>query len=116
MKITIDTKEDSHDEIKKIVNMLNSLIEANIAESGELSGGLSSEPSSDSPPIVGEGIFGMFSDNNEQEAPPTQSETSLGSEVTGVLNENKEETVNMPEPDVVENVKKDDDKPRIVPY
>ncbi|MBS3133406.1 hypothetical protein J4470_04795 [Candidatus Woesearchaeota archaeon] len=109
MKITIDTKEDSHDEIRKIVNMLNSLIEANLAEQ--------SEQSSEPQPIVGEGIFGMFSGNREEEAPAAMPETPSGSEVEGMLAENREESVDLPEPKVIEDVKRhSDDEPRIVPY
>ena len=117
MKITIDTKEDSHDEIRKIITMLNSLVEAEAFMSEESSVAESSSPSSDPKPIIGEGIFGMFSDNKEEEGHAAEPETTAGSEVSGVLNENKEEDVDLPEPKVVEGVKKeDDDEPQVVPY
>ncbi|MAG15549.1 hypothetical protein CMO88_00655 [Candidatus Woesearchaeota archaeon] len=120
MKITIDTKEDSHEEIKKIVNMLNSLIQAEAFMNDESlieSSTEPSAPSSETKPIVGEGIFGMFTDNKEEEGHSAKPETSAGGEVEGMLNENKEEDVEIPEPKVVEDVKKDDDdEPQIVPY
>ena len=114
MKITIDTKEDSHDEIKKIVNMLNSLIEAELmgTETSEVL-----EDTTDTKPVVGEGIFGMFSDNKEEDGQSAEPETSAGSEVSGMLNENKEGNVDISEPNVVEGVKREDDgEPKIVPY
>ena len=122
MKITIDTKEDSHEEIKKIINMLNSLIQAEVLTSDALisdesSAVETSNMSSDPKPIVGEGIFGMFSDNKEETGPSAQPETPAGSEVTGVVTDHKEEDIDVPEPKVVEGVKKnDDDEPQIVPY
>ncbi len=106
MKITIDTKVDSRHEIKKVVDMLTAIIEAE-AVSGGAAG--SAEP------IVGEGIFGMFSSNSEESAPATQP--SGGNELAGFFAENKEEKVDISEPNVVEGVKKDDDEDvRIVPY
>ena len=109
MKITIDTKEDSHDEIKRLITLLTSLMNNEVDSPGE--SGLSDDPE----PIVGEGVFGMFSNNNEQEAPAAKPETAAGSEVTGVFSDNKETDADVPEPDVVENVKKDDE-PQVVPY
>ena len=121
MKITIDTKEDSHDEIRKIISMLNSLLQAEAFGSeesfGESAVDTSGSGESEPKPIVGEGIFGMFSDNKEETGQSAQPETPAGSEVTGIINENKEENVDLPEPKVVEDVKKDDDdEPQIVPY
>jgi len=48
MIITINTKEDSKEEIKKIIQMLMKLIE-------EMPSG-----SADFAPVAGEGIFGLF--------------------------------------------------------
>ena len=108
--------------------MLNSLIEASAfmdtsepadsADSADTAAdsaagsGLSSDPA----PVVGEGIFGMFTDNKEETAPPEQAETPADDEVTGIINENKEESVDIPEPKVVDDVAKDDDEPEVVPY
>lgn len=58
IKITIDTKEDSHEEIKKVIRMLSSLVgekevfenKGNIFENNE-------NPSDSSP-----GLFSMFAD------------------------------------------------------
>lgn len=58
MIITINTKEDSKEEIKKIIQMLMKLIEEMPASSTDFS------------PVGGEGIFGIF-DN-----PPSASGTS----------------------------------------
>ncbi len=106
VKITIDTKADSSHEIKKVVDMLNAIIGAEAA-SGDATGSAQ--------PIVGEGVFGMFSSNSEESAPVTQP--SGGNELAGFFAENKEESVNLEEKKVVEGVKKDDDEDiRIVPY
>ncbi len=105
MKITIDTKEDSRHELRKVAEMLNSILEADIVAPNE---------SSNPEPIVGEGIFGMFSNNSEESAPATQP--TGGNELAGFFAENKEESVNIEEPKVVEGVKKDDEDVRIVPY
>lgn len=100
MKITIDTKEDSEEEIKKAINLLSSLIGA--VESSTLS--------SDPEPVVGEGIFGMFQDKKETHA----SEDS--SEVEGMINETKEEDVVVPDKKVEDTPPTDDDDAKIVPY
>ena len=107
MKITIDTREDSHEEITKVINLLTALLDG----SGNTNA-LSDEPK----PIVGEGIFGMFSSNREEEAPSSSTETSAVTEVEGMLNENEERGVHTPEPKAAAGVKKEDDEPRIVPY
>ena len=104
MKITIDTKEDTHEEIKKVIDILTSMV-----------GSLPSNQDSESEPVVGEGIFGMFSDNKAEEE-SEKPETPSASEVAGMFSENREEQVNVPEPDVVDDVKKDDDEPSVVPY
>ncbi len=57
MKITIDTKEDSHDEIQKVIRLLQHLVEA-----GE------NAPSSVIPQENNtRDLFGLFSDDNEKE-------------------------------------------------
>jgi len=109
MKITIDTKEDSHDEIRRLITLLTSLMNNEVDSPGE--SGLSNDPK----PIIGEGVFGMFSNNNEENAPASKPETASGSEVTGVFSDSKETAADVPEPNVVENVKKDDET-RVVPY
>ncbi len=107
MKITIDTKADSRHEIKKVVDMLNAIIEVESSPGGAAGG---------PEPIVGEGIFGMFSSNSEENAPSTQ--LSGGNELAGFFAENKEEKVNLEEQKIVEGVKKadEDEDIRIVPY
>ncbi len=106
MRVTIDTKEDSRHEIKKVVDMLNAILEADAASGGAQG---SQEPA------VSDGIFGMFSGNNEETAP---SSPSVGNELAGFFAENKEENVNLEDQKVVEGVKKGDDDEdfRIVPY
>ncbi len=104
MKITIDTKADSRNEIKKVVDMLNAIMEAEGASPGA-TGSLK--------PVVGDGIFGMFSSNSEESAP---SQPAAGSELAGFFSEHKEEQVEAPEQKVVEGVKKEDNDLRIVPY
>ena len=50
MKITIDTKEDSPEEIRKLIRMLSALV------------GDSSGYDEKAPPSTGEGLFDMFGD------------------------------------------------------
>ena len=57
MKITIDTKEDSAEEIKKIIKMLSSLI-------GE---GYKSVDENKEVPEVSDGTFNMFDSSAEEE-------------------------------------------------
>jgi len=52
MKITIDTKEDSVEDIKKVIKMLSSLI-------GE-------DKKEDESPEVSEGVFNMFDSSAEE--------------------------------------------------
>jgi len=52
MKITIDTKEDSAEDIKKVIKMLSSLI-------GE-------DKKEDEAPEVSEGVFNMFDSSAEE--------------------------------------------------
>ena len=61
MIITINTKEDSRDEIKKVIQMLMKLIEDNSS-------------SSEFTPVVGEGIFNIFGDNSTPAVPEAKKE------------------------------------------
>ena|SRR3989338_4237715 len=80
MKITIDTKEDSHEEIRKIIRMLSSLVgekqytnQGNIFDSDEPTitpskNIFDSEEPAVSPQPSGSGIFGnMFGDDSPSE-------------------------------------------------
>lgn len=64
MKITIDTKEDSHEDIKKVVRMLEALLEGHIAApmgmfgSPDIAGSSGSDGSSTSSP--GTDLFSLF--------------------------------------------------------
>jgi len=90
MKITIDTKEDSHEEIKKIIRMLSSLVghetstnQGNIFENSDSSLG-----SPDTSPTTGQNMFNMFdsspsqseSESSEEEKPeePSEEKVDLG--------------------------------------
>lgn len=69
MKISIDTKEDSADDIKKIVKMLQAWLEGhsgsyvNIFDSGSA---VSGQSSSDSQPDIAPGLFNIFGDSNSE--------------------------------------------------
>jgi len=68
MKITIDTKEDSHQEIRKIISMLSSLVgdkeivsnQGNIFENNSIQEEINQEPSQEQ---TG-GVFNMFGDDS----------------------------------------------------
>ncbi|PIN86647.1 hypothetical protein COV19_03995 [Candidatus Woesearchaeota archaeon CG10_big_fil_rev_8_21_14_0_10_44_13] len=94
MKITIDTKEDSLDEIKRVVKMLEAWTEghtnAPFSMFGDMGSGSGSSPSSSSGSDSGSGgdIFSLFGDKSS---------------------ENKESS-----PTIAEN--KEEEMPEIVPY
>ncbi|MBI2137781.1 hypothetical protein HYU12_04660 [Candidatus Woesearchaeota archaeon] len=67
MKITIDTKEDSNEEIKKLIALLTSLMEQGSMQAAEPQ------------PIVGEGIFSMFEAKTEQNEQATLQSTQQNS-------------------------------------
>ncbi len=68
MKITIDTKEDSHEEIKKIIKMLSSLVgEEILTNQGNVF-------ENQSPDLGNQNMFSMF-DNKNQTSPEQTEET-----------------------------------------
>ena len=81
MKISIDTKEDSHEEIKKVISMLRNLV----GDSGEIFSNDPSVSASSASPVAN--IFGDTSS-----VPSVSSENQ--SEISGAeaLTEEKEET------------------------
>ncbi len=77
MKITIDTKEDSHEEIKKVISLLSHLIESGSVESkadifGDNDPG---EPSSDEQPS-GNAFTNLFGSSDETSASQVQENDS----------------------------------------
>ena len=68
MKITIDTKEDSHEEIKKIIKMLSSLVGEEILTN---QGNIFEDKGSD---LGNNDIFGMFENKNTPEEQKTKEE------------------------------------------
>ena len=111
MKITIDTRADSAEEMKHVINILNRLIE-----------GHNSEDTVAVP--VTDGIFGMFQNSHEtsEEIPGQKEETSQSSlevsEVDSLFADNTVEEVEIGEQKVVEGVKpfNSGDDIRVVPY
>lgn len=59
MKITIDTKEDSHHEIQKAITLLQSLISGRVRNSNIFEEDTPSLPATNSEPSSG-GLFNMF--------------------------------------------------------
>ena len=79
MKITIDTKEDSHDEIRKLIKMLQHLVGENaVSNAPNIFGETSSAPS------AATDAFANLFDSVQDNAP--QSDTNL------VVQEEKKET------------------------
>lgn len=60
MKITIDTKEDSREEIRKVIRMLSNLVEASSEHHGNMF-------SDDSDSRTEGNLMGMFDTNQETE-------------------------------------------------
>jgi|TARA_B100002003_G_C13994465_1_gene480377 hypothetical protein len=80
MKISIDTKEDSHDDIRKVIKMLEHLVSSGGSPSYSNSGNIFDDPS----PSLGssEGSYGSTSDepavNEEaQSATPTNAFSAM---------------------------------------
>ncbi len=72
MKITIDTKEDSAEEIKKLIKMLSSLI-------GEE---YKSEDENKEIPEISEGVFNMFDSPSEEKKEEEDKPFELNDVVT----------------------------------
>jgi len=91
MKITIDTKEDSHQEIRKIIKMLSSLVSE---ESFTNQGNIFEDPS---PEVkTGQNMFGMFDSGS------TTSENTPSVKVEEKKPEEKESEVDLGIPNVEE--------------
>ena len=73
MKITIDTKEDSHEEIRKIIRMLSSLVGEEVMTNSEVAN-QSDIFSSSNAQTESSDMFSMFSANSVNEAPTSNSE------------------------------------------
>ena len=78
MKITIDTKEDSPEEIRKLIRMLFALI-------GDSAGDYGSQRT---PPASGEGLFDMFGDPAASTSEQQQMGTGSGSGSQGSVDIN----------------------------
>ncbi|MBI2141689.1 hypothetical protein HYU16_04685 [Candidatus Woesearchaeota archaeon] len=72
MKISIDTKEDSPEEIRKLIRMLLALV------------GDSSGYSEKTPPSTGEGLFDMFGDPAASTTEQQQIGKSQGDGITDI--------------------------------
>lgn len=98
MKISFDTKEDSAEDIKKIVKMLQAWLEGHTNAPLDM---FSSQSSDGSPsPAVSEGLFNIFGDNKEK-TDSTASQSSAS------------------QPSIIDLDKKDsydDEIPPVVPY
>lgn len=65
MKITIDTKEDSHEDIKKIVKMLEALLDGHVSAPLNMFG---DAPSPDSSGSGGTDLFSLFNDDKSSQS------------------------------------------------
>ena len=73
MKITIDTKEDSHEEIRKIIRMLSSLVGEEVMTNSEVVN-QSDIFSSSNAQTEGSDMFSMFNANSENASPEKKPE------------------------------------------
>lgn len=69
MKITIDTKEDSHEDIKRVVRMLEALLEGHVSAPMDMFGSGSSSPSAQQGP--GADLFSIFDDKKDAGSSPS---------------------------------------------
>ena len=109
MKITIDTKEDSHTDIKRVIGMLQNLVgeskvysnQGNIFESGDSEVKVTETEVSDEKPAASGNVFGNIFGGTETEDTPEPQETQASATET-------QETT--------ESVETKDDDPQILPY
>ena len=92
MKITIDTKEDSHDEIRKVIRMLQHLVgESSISNQGNIFGDSSSSSSSSNDSSSGLSAFGaMFGDDSSKVQGDSYSSDTISSEKKKAFDEESE--------------------------
>jgi hypothetical protein len=90
MKITIDTKEESHDSIKHIINLLSSIVDGSVQQNsiientpeekpvnqGNIFADDKPEPTTEQETGSSGGIFNMFGDNSNSAPTESSSETS----------------------------------------
>lgn len=98
MKITIDTKSDSHDDIRKVISLLSRMIdEEKPARAADIFGNNTSSSSADSAPVNAfASIFG--------EEPKTNTSIQESAE--------EPKTINLDDPSDEES----DDIPEVIPY
>jgi len=99
MKITIDTKEDSHTEIRKIIRMLSSLV----GEKEVMSNQSDMFSDDDNSNEENSGVFNMFSQDKPETV--TESETTDSEAIADEVEtdeDKKEETTDMDIPDFEE--------------
>jgi len=103
MKLTIDTKEDSHQDIKKVISMLNNLVNnsetptysnqpKNLFDDPNSFGQTeqTSESTPETPAASGAGIFNMFNADT-----PATTESTESSEQLEEVPEKKEKSVSI---------------------
>lgn len=101
MKISIDTKEDSPEDIRKLIRMLLALV------------GDSSSYNEKAPPATGEGLFDMFGDpqasTSEQQQLGKSSGSQGGMDINDFIGNSEESSQQKPGTD-------EDDDFKVVPY
>ena len=104
MKITIDTKEDSKEEIKKAINFLSSLSDGAVytnCSSGHKPEHQQNIFSDDSSPAVGGGIFSMFGDTSSS-APAASSPAPVSPEIPAAPAEETTKPAKKPEIQIID--------------
>ncbi len=99
MKISIDTKEDSPEEIRKLIRMLLALV------------GDSSGYGEKAPPSTGEGLFDMFGDPAASTSEQQQIGKSSGDGITDI-----NDFLEKPGEPSQKSSSDDDEDLRVVPY
>ena len=110
MKITIDTKEDSHHDIKKVIGMLQKLVGGAPSSSSlfeENSSEPLSEPTSEPQSEPSNAFFNMFGDNSPVQEPSSEPVSEPSSETSSILGD---------EPKSTTEEETSDDIPEIIAY
>lgn len=97
MKISIDTKEDSHDDIKKVIKMLQHLVDSEIVSN---SGNIFEQSGS----FGGEPVLGASETSEPTESQPTNAFSAMfgGEAPTVTFEENQDEDKEEPKDSNVE--------------
>ncbi len=106
MKITIDTKEDTHAEIQKVIEILTSMVTSPSQPISGMNASMNAQVPGEQP-VLNDGIFSMFSDNKVESAPFADQEVPTN-DASSMFSENHEEILNVPSETIIDGITKEE--------